>query len=74
VALTAANELLLLGPDGAERARVTAAEVADDAGVPLDGPTAVIAHDGSVLVTNQSPTANDASHWVVFDIPLTGSS
>jgi len=71
VALTAANELLLLGPDGAERARLTADQVAEQAGVPLDGPTGVAVHDGSVLVTNQSPTANDETHWVVFDVPLT---
>ena len=71
VALSSSNVLVLLGPDGTERARVTADEVAADAGVPLDGPTGVTVRDRSVLVTNQSPTGNEASHWVVFDVPLT---
>lgn len=70
VAFTASNVLVLLGPDGTERARLTAAQVEEHAEVPLDGPTGVAIRDRSVLVTNQSPTANDRSHWVVFGIPL----
>lgn len=71
VALASSNELVLLASDGTERARVTADEVAEDADIPLDGPTGVVAHGRSLFVTNQSPRANDESHWVVFDIELT---
>jgi hypothetical protein len=71
VAMASSNELVLLGPDGAEQARLTAEEVAQHADVPLDGPTGVVASGRSLLVTNQSPRANDESHWVVFDIELT---
>ena len=63
--------MLLLGPDGAERARLTADQVAEQPGVPLDGPTPLAVRDGSVLVTNQSPRSNEKANWVVFDIPLT---
>lgn len=70
VALTQSNVLVLLGPDGTERARLTAEDVSEDAEVPLDGPTGVAIRGRSVVVTNQSPTANDSSHWVVFQIPL----
>jgi sugar lactone lactonase YvrE len=71
VALATADAVVLLGPDGAERARLTADQVAAAAGVPLDGPTGLALRGRSLVVTNQSPTANDASHWVVFDVPLT---
>jgi len=71
VALSTSNVLVLLGPDGTERARLTAEQVEAAVGVPLDGPTGLAVRGRSVVVTNQSPTANDASHWVVFDVPLT---
>jgi sugar lactone lactonase YvrE len=39
--------------------------------VPLDAPSAVVVHDGDLLVTNQS-RSNTPANWVVLRFPLAG--
>ncbi len=64
VSLAEANRILVR-PDGAERGRVASA--AGDP-LPLDAPSGVAVSGTRVLVTNQSSTANDASHWAVLTV------
>lgn len=69
VTLQEADEILLLGPEGDERALVTREQVQRATGLPLDGPAGIAFHAGAVVVANQAPTG-DPSHWAVFVIDL----
>lgn len=70
LSLQGANAVVLLSPSGRELARLDAARVDADTGVPLDGPTGVAIHRDRALVTNQSPRSNDSDHWTVFRLEL----
>lgn len=69
VALAGANQVLQLGPDGSEVARVPATPIENQMQeVPFDTPASVAFLGQRILVTNQSFFTGTSDHWAVFDI------
>lgn len=69
VVLAGANQISILKPDGTEEGRFPSAGENQQQEVPYDTPaSAIFDGKGSLLVTNQSYFANDASHMVVFEV------
>ena len=69
VVLAGANQISILNPDGMEEARFPSADANQQQEVPYDTPaSAIFDGKGSLLVTNQSYFADDASHMVVFEV------
>jgi sugar lactone lactonase YvrE len=66
VSLVKANRILILAPDGRERARVVSSD-ADP--VPLDAPSGIAVSGTRLLITNESAT-NDANDWAVLTAAL----
>jgi hypothetical protein len=71
LALPEANQLLVIDAQGAERGRIPPDVAANQSrDVPFDAPTGVVMRGYSVLTTNQSSLANNASHWAVLDVAV----
>lgn len=70
VALRGGNAVVVLGPTYVEERRV--ASTTDEAR--FDGPAGLAFRGTSVLVTNQSPTANSAASWAVLDVAVEDSA
>jgi sugar lactone lactonase YvrE len=69
VALTGANQLVELAPDGSEIARVPATKVDNQLmPVPFDEPGGVTFDGARLLVTNLSYVAKNPNSWAVFDV------
>jgi hypothetical protein len=68
LALAAANQLVVISPQGEELARVPGAVENQQMDPPFDGPASVAFLKRSVLVTNQSVLAGNPEHWAVFDV------
>ncbi|MBW3620990.1 MAG: SMP-30/gluconolactonase/LRE family protein [Actinobacteria bacterium] len=69
VALAGANQVMVLGPDGSELARVPATPIGNQQQeVPFDTPASVAFLGGQVLVTNQSFFTGTESHWAVLAV------
>jgi hypothetical protein len=69
LALAAANQLVVISPQGAEQARVPRSALENDTrDVPFDGPASVAFFGRSVLVSNQSFPRGDRSNWAIFDV------
>lgn len=67
--LAGADELLVLAADGTEEERFTTQDVAQDAGVDLDGPAGLAFDDDAVLVAN-SAVRGDDENWAVVRIAV----
>ena len=66
VTLAGTGTVDVIGPDG-----VVDSYDGGDVDPSFDEPTGVALDAGRVLVTNQSTTANDADHWVVYAVAVT---
>ena len=67
--LAGEDELLVLAEDGSEEARIDADDVAEGAGMPLDGPAGLAFHDDAVLVANSAADGDD-ENWAVLRIAV----
>lgn len=65
VTLFGGNQLLVLGSDGTEKARVPEGNLMGGESM-IDGPAALAFRGSSVLITNQSPEENDPAAWGVI--------
>lgn len=69
VALAGANQVLVLGPDGGELARVPATPIENQQQeVPFDTPASVAFLGDRILVTNQSFFTGTEDHWTVLQV------
>ena len=70
VALLAANQIAVVGPDGAERERFPQAPGGGDNGstVPFDSPSSVRFLGTRLMVANQSYFSGDATHHAILDV------
>jgi sugar lactone lactonase YvrE len=70
VALLVANQIAVIGPDGAERERFPAAPASGENGsaVPFDNPSSARFLGTRLMVANQSFLAADASHQAILDV------
>lgn len=70
VALSGADELLVLSESGEETQRLDSKTIEESAGVPLDTPAGLGFLGDALLVTNKSAVLNDPAHWVVFEVAV----
>jgi sugar lactone lactonase YvrE len=70
VALLVANQIAVVGPDGAERERFPSAPSTGDNGsaVPFDNPSSARFLGTRLMVANQSYFAADATHQAILDV------
>jgi streptogramin lyase len=69
IALLAANQIAVIGPDGVERERFGAAVSGDNGGpVPFDSPSSARFLGTRLMVANQSFFAADPAHQAVLDV------
>lgn len=72
LALLGSNQLVKLGPQGAELVRFPELPLtgANGSPVPFDGPSNATFHGTRVLVANQSPLLGDPRHHVILDVAV----
>jgi sugar lactone lactonase YvrE len=64
----AANQLVVISPDGKELARISHAGTSGPDDVPFDSPSSVQFDGDRLIVTNDAYFTGTQSHWVIFDV------